>query len=126
MGSLAKSAILFAAFVGLATGSVQDASAAAAVHDGNWSVLIITQKGDCDRAYRYGVKVANGHVSYTGDAQVDMNGTVDANGAVTVMIRLGEKGANGTGRLSGTTGSGTWHGAAANDTCAGSWEAERR
>ena len=48
-----------------------------------------------------------------------MNGTVDANGAVTVRIRLGEKGANGTGRLSGTTGSGTWHGAAANDTAPG-------
>ena len=124
MWSLAKSAVLLTAFAGLATGSVQAAPAAA--HDGNWSVLVITQKGDCDRAYRYGVRVANGHVSYTGDAKVDMNGTVDPNGAVIVKIRLGEKGANGTGHLSASSGSGTWHGAAANDTCAGNWEAERR
>ena len=125
MRSFAKLAVLFAAFTGLAAGGSVRAAPTVS-HDGNWSVLIITQKGDCDRAYRYGVKVANGHLSYTGDAKVDMNGTVDANGAVTVKIRLGDKGANGTGRLSGTTGSGTWHGAAANNTCTGSWEAERR
>src|SRR6185295_7588115 len=28
--------------------------------DGNWSVLIITQSGDCDRAYRYGVRIQGG------------------------------------------------------------------
>ncbi len=125
MWNVAKSAIFLAAFAGLpAASSVQ--AAAAAAQDGNWSVLIVTEKGDCDRAYRYGVRVANGRVSYTGNAKVDMNGTVAPNGAVTVNIRLGEKGANGTGRLSGTSGSGTWHGAAANNSCAGSWEAERR
>ena len=125
MRSLAKLAILLAAFAGLSSGgSVQTASAAA--HDGNWSVLIITQKGDCDQAYRYGVKVANGHVSYAGDAKVDMSGTVDANGAVTVRIRLSDKGANGTGRLSGQAGAGTWHGVGSGVSCAGRWEAERR
>ena len=25
--------------------------------DGAWSVLIVTTKGDCDRAYRYGVTI---------------------------------------------------------------------
>jgi hypothetical protein len=94
--------------------------------DGTWSVLIITEKGDCDRAYRYAVKVANGRVSYQGDAAVDMAGTVTPNGAVKVSIRLGDKGANGTGHLSERGGTGTWHGAAANSTCAGRWEAERR
>lgn len=101
-------------------------SAHAAGYDGSWSVLIITEKGDCDRAYRYGVKVANGRVSYSGDASVDMNGTVSRSGAVKVSIRLGGKGANGTGRLSANAGTGTWRGAAANSTCGGRWEAERR
>src|SRR5690242_14876931 len=27
--------------------------------DGTWSVLIVTQKGSCDRAYRYPVKIDN-------------------------------------------------------------------
>ena len=74
-------------------------------------MLIITEKGDCDRAYRYGVNVANGQVRYTGDAAVNMAGTVAPNGAVKVSIRLGDKGANGTGRLSAQAGTGTWHGA---------------
>jgi hypothetical protein len=101
-------------------------AALAANQDGNWSVLIITEKGNCDRGYRYDVKVASGHVSYQGDAAVDMNGTVAADGAVKVNIRLGEKGANGTGRLSGQSGTGTWHAAAASSNCAGRWVAERR
>jgi len=100
--------------------------ALATEHDGNWSVLIITEKGDCDKAYRYSVGVQNGQLKYQGDASLDMAGTVAGNGAVRVSIRLGEKGANGVGRLSGNSGTGTWHGAAANSTCAGSWEAEKR
>ena len=46
------------------------------------------------------MKVANGQVSYQGDAAVNLAGTVAPNGAVKVSIRLGDKGANGTGRLS--------------------------
>jgi hypothetical protein len=95
-------------------------------HDGNWSVLVITEKGDCDRAYRYSVHVQNGQLKYIGDASVAMVGTVAANGAVKVSIRLGDKGANGVGRLSGSSGTGTWHGASANSNCAGTWEAEKR
>jgi hypothetical protein len=30
--------------------------------DGAWSVLIITDAGDCDRAYRYGVQIVRGRV----------------------------------------------------------------
>jgi len=97
-----------------------------AVHDGNWSVLIITEKGDCDAAYRYAVSVANGQVHYTGDASVEMSGTVSPQGAVRVSIRLRDKGADGTGRLSATSGSGTWHGAGPSAQCSGRWEAEKR
>ena len=124
MRRVTTTALLAAALLGSAIAG--NPSALAADHDGNWSVLIITEKGDCDQAYRYGVKVANGRVAYSGDAPVDMNGTVSPGGAVKVSIRLGEKGANGTGHLSSTAGTGTWRGAAANNTCAGRWEAERR
>jgi hypothetical protein len=102
--------------------------ALAAEHDGNWSVLIITEKGDCDRGYRYAVAVADGQVSYRGDAAgITMSGTVTPAGVVKVSIRLGDKGADGTGRLSANDGTGTWHGAGANGaSCEGRWEAERR
>ncbi len=55
-----------------------------------------------------------------------MTGTVSPSGAVKVSIRMGDKGAQGTGRLSESAGSGTWQGAAASNTCTGRWEAERR
>jgi hypothetical protein len=99
-------------------------AAFAAVHDGTWSVLIITEKGECDRGYRYEVKVANGQISYAGNAGVDMAGTVAPDGALKVSIKLGEKGASGTGRLSMRSGAGVWRGIGASGSCAGRWEAE--
>lgn len=113
----------------LSLGSIMAAPgpvAAAATHDGNWSVLVITEKGTCDKAYRYSVGVANGQVRYQGDTAVNFNGTVTPNGAVKVNIRLGEQGASGTGRLSATSGTGTWRGIGGAGECAGRWEAERR
>jgi hypothetical protein len=100
-------------------------AAFAATQDGNWSVLIITDKGDCDRGYKYGLRVSNGRVSYRGDSAIDLAGTVASNGAVNVSIKLGDKGANGTGRLTASSGAGTWHGVGSSGTCAGHWEAER-
>ena len=125
MRRVMTTALLAAALLGSA-GVGNPLMALAAAQDGNWSVLIITEKGYCDQAYRYSVSVQDGHLKYAGDAAVNMEGSVAANGAVKVSIRLGEKGANGVGRLSGNSGTGTWHGAAANSTCAGRWEAERR
>jgi hypothetical protein len=117
---------VFSALLAGAAFAYPPSAAFAAAQDGTWSVLIITEKGECDAAYRYAVKIANGQVSYAGDASLDMAGTVAPNGAVKVSIRLGDKGANGTDRLSGQTGAGTWHGAGANTTCAGRWETEKR
>src|SRR5437762_14134055 len=45
--------------------------------DGTWSVLIVTQKGTCDRAYRYPVKIDNGSVGYAGSASFTVSGKVD-------------------------------------------------
>ncbi|MBS0245984.1 MAG: hypothetical protein JSR61_05130 [Proteobacteria bacterium] len=102
------------------------APAAAATHDGRWSVLVITEQGNCDQAYRYEVAVGAGKVTYAGPENVDFSGTIAASGAVRVTIRLGEQGAQGTGKLSTSTGQGTWHGTGKNGICSGRWEAERR
>ena len=92
--------------------------------DGAWSVLIVTQKGTCDRAYRYPVQIQNGTVGYAGSASFTVSGKVGDAGAITVTVARGDKSATGTGRMSGTDGSGTW--TAASGECSGTWTAERR
>ena len=92
--------------------------------DGTWSVLIVTEKGTCDRAYRYPVKIENGSVGYAGSASFTVSGKVDAKGAVTVTVARGSQSATGTGRMSGTDGGGTW--TAASGECSGTWTAEKR
>jgi len=92
--------------------------------DGQWSVLIVTQKGTCDRAYRYPVKIDNGSVGYAGDASFTVSGKVGPNGAVTVTVARGSQSAKGQGRLSATDGSGMW--TAGSGECSGTWTAERR
>ena len=98
--------------------------ASAKSFDGGWSVLIVTEKGTCDRAYRYPVKIENGAVGYAGTAAFNVIGKVGANGAVTVTVSRGDKSATGTGHMSGTDGAGTW--TAASGECSGTWTAERR
>jgi len=94
--------------------------------NGTWSVLIVTDTGQCDRAYRYPVRVANGRVIYAGQADFDVSGRVAKNGAVYVRVSRGSQRASGSGRLDGTSGSGTWRGGIGSDSCSGSWTAERR
>src|ERR1700681_185210 len=115
--SLALIAISFAGALGAAA-----PAAATANFDGLWSVVIVTEKGTCDRAYRYPVRITNGAVLNDGPSLINVSGKVGGNGAVTVMVSAGDKSANGTGRLSGKAGGGQWSGAG----CGGHWEAERR
>ena len=90
--------------------------------DGKWSVVIMTTKGDCDRAYRYPVAISGATLINLGDASFDITGKVQGNGAITVRVSYGQKSAAGTGRLSATFGTGSWAGG----ECSGTWTAERR
>lgn len=92
--------------------------------DGHWSVLIVTEKGTCDRAYRYPVRISGGSVGYAGEASFDVTGRVMPNGAVTVTVAKAGQSASGSGRLSATDGSGHWR--TASGECSGTWSAERR
>src|ERR1043165_2168420 len=76
--------------------------------DGAWSVLIVTEKGTCDRAYRYPVRISNGSVGYAGEASFNVSGSVATNGAVTVMVSKGGQSAKGTGPLSRNGGWRRW------------------
>ncbi len=91
-------------------------------YDGRWSVLIVTEKGDCDRAYRYPIEVKGQSLVNAGNTAFDISGKVGGDGAVAVKISYGDKRASGSGRLSLTSGQGQWNGG----SCAGTWTAERR
>jgi hypothetical protein len=98
----------------------------AASFDGNWSVVIVTESGSCDPAYRYRLRIRSGVVHYDGEADVNVSGRVDDHGAVRVSVSRGQQHAEGTGRLDSNGGSGTWSGTSTADRCRGRWEAERR
>lgn len=83
-------------------------SAAATNFDGHWSVVIITNRGDCDPTFRYGVQIINGTIST--DAEATVRGRVSATGAVRVILQSGKQWAAGSGHLRGDSGGGVWHG----------------
>jgi len=118
--SRAALALISLSFAG-ALGAAAPAAATPS-YDGLWSVVIMTEKGTCDRSYRYPVRISNGAVQNDGPSLINVSGKVGGNGAVTVLVSAGDKSASGTGKLSGKAGGGQWSGAG----CGGHWEAERR
>ncbi len=121
MAKLLKSVVCASALLA----SIGTASSAAK-YDGSWSVVVITERGDCDRAYRYPVRVVNGAIQYLNEAGISITGRVDGSGRLRAVIRRGDQQAEGSGRLSGATGAGTWRGRDNFKQCSGRWEAERR
>jgi hypothetical protein len=106
-------------------GAIATAVPARTIFDGDWSVLIVTERGSCDRAYRYGVRIANGRVIYEGGV-VNFSGRVSSRGYVRVHVTSGSGRASGSGRLSRNIGRGRWTGVSGPDRCSGYWTAERR
>jgi hypothetical protein len=109
----------------LCLAALPDMAAAQRAFDGQWSVLIVTQRGTCDRAYRYGISIQGGRVYYDG-GMVNFSGRVAGNGTVSVRVTSGNAFASGSGRLSRNAGRGRWSGQSGGDRCSGYWTAERR
>jgi hypothetical protein len=117
-----RSAALFA-FVAASATIAATSTYAVPSYDGLWSVSIVTEKGDCDRGYRYPIRIQNGALANAGSVTaITINGKVQPTGAITVIVSSGSKSATGSGRLSGDLGEGHWSGG----ECSGSWTAERR
>lgn len=91
-------------------------------YDGLWSVSIVTEKGECDRGYRYPIRITRGVLSNAGDAAFTIAGNVGPTGLIRVTVSHGNASASGVGRLAGDLGSGSWIGG----SCSGTWTAERR
>ena len=111
---------------GLFLFAVTAAASAATPYDGSWSVLIITQSGNCDAGYRYPLKIDNGKVAYAGDGSFAVSGQVGSGGVVSVSISRGDRKANGSGKLTASGGAGKWSGGSPGAACSGRWEAERK
>lgn len=102
-----------------------DAAARSRAFDGIWSVSILTYFGDCDRSYRYPLRIWNGRViKADDDPNYQVAGAVAASGAIGVTVAGGGQAATGTGRLHGNAGAGIWH--TTNGRCSGRWTAMRR
>jgi hypothetical protein len=95
-------------------------------YDGLWSVLIITEKGTCDRGYRYPVRIKRGRVGHANPegSSFNIRGNVGDGGVVRVTISRGDQSASGSGRLSSSGGGGRWK--TSTGQCSGVWTAERR
>ena len=106
----------------VAVSALTAANAGSPRYDGMWSVSIVTQKGDCDRGYRYPIRIENGAVVNGGSDPFTISGKVGPSGAITVTVSSGSKSATGSGHLAGNSGGGLWQGGA----CSGTWTAERR
>ena len=119
LGGVVTAAAIAAALVA----TIPFAARAANSYDGNWTVTIMTQSGNCPSSLRYGVRVARGRV-YADGQSYQVNGTVAPNGATRVTVSEQGQSASGTGRLSGNAGAGRWR--TSTGQCAGQWTAERR
>lgn len=94
-------------------------------YDGTWSIEVVTRDGPCDRAYRYGVRIARGQASYSG-GEFEIRGRVSSSGAVRGTITRGSDGADVVGQLGRNgLGSGTWASQGL-ISCSGTWNAEKR
>jgi hypothetical protein len=123
-----KRSVLLAMLATLALGSLPwsaPTASARSAFDGNWSVLIVTDSGACDRAYRYALQIVNGGISYP-EQSINVTGHVDGRGYVRVLVSAGGQYASGSGRLSDGSGAGRWSGRGSTSACSGHWQAERR
>lgn len=110
---------LFATIVTIAVPLAQ-ANAATSTFDGVWNVRIASSSQACGNGATVSIGINNGQIASSG-AAVTASGRVANAGSIKVTLSTGIKRAVGFGRLSGTSGFGTWRGA----MCTGTWTAER-
>jgi len=107
----------------LSGNGVSSDAIAAGRFDGDWSVVIYTLRGDCDRSLRYSVHIVDNRV-ISGESNYQAAGRVLPDGNISVVVAEAGRSASGYGRLAGNNGRGVWR--TSTGQCAGSWMAVRR
>lgn len=92
-------------------------------YDGEWHLTFATQSGPCDATYAFDVNISDGLISHPN--LVRFHGSVAPNGLARASVVVQDKVAAGSGRLSTTSGRGTWRGHSGSAACAGYWTAQR-
>jgi hypothetical protein len=118
MGQLSKTII--AARILLVAALSAATPAAAATYDGEWNVQIASSNSACGGGATVSIGISNGQVESTNSLMKATGRVADA-GNISVTLTSGMKRAVGSGRLTATSGSGTWRGA----LCSGTWTAQR-
>lgn len=108
-------------FATIAIISLSASQASANTFDGAWNVRISSSSETCGNGATVAIGINNGQIA-SSSAMVTASGRVADAGGINVTLSTGLKRAVGFGRLSGTSGSGTWRGA----MCTGTWTAERQ
>ena len=116
MGYIRKT--ILATTVALCAAASSATAASANTFDGEWSVRIASSNSTCGDGQTVSIGITNGQVS---SSMVQASGRVAEVGTISVTLVNGIKRATGFGRLSGTSGSGTWRG----PLCSGTWTASR-
>ena len=94
----------------LLTALAMAAPAAASTFDGQWNIQIASSNAACSSGTSVALGINNGQVA-SNSAMVSASGRVADAGAINVTLSSGMKRAVGFGRLSGSSGSGTWRAA---------------
>jgi len=112
--------MVFASPILLLVGASATTPAAAANFDGAWNVQIASTNSACGDGTRVSIGINNGQVA-SNDGLITASGRVAEAGSIRVILTSGIKRAVGSGRLTSTSGYGTWRGA----LCSGTWTAQR-
>ncbi len=101
------------------------ARSARTIYDGLWTVSIVTLYGDCDRSYRYPLRIVAGRAVNADENQdFQIYGAVGRGGAASVTVARGGQSATGYGHLTRNSGHGRWR--TSTGQCSGQWTAMRR
>ena len=91
--------------------------------DGNWLVRVLGDAGQCRVAYSLLFHIIDGRITYAGSSRAAAEGTVLANGNISLrIVNTGDE-VRALGTLAGKMGNGEWTSAA--DGCGGTWTASK-
>jgi hypothetical protein len=123
----AKNLLTGLACLSIASLALPGSASAEAPHDGSWAIQIVTERGDCDRFYRYYVDVEGQAVrlrSPFGATSEAASGLVRPDGRVNATLGQSDDPVVVRGRLAGSAGEGIW--SAPSRQCTGHWSAQKR
>jgi hypothetical protein len=115
--------LLICASVAGSLAGLTSAAEARSLYDGSWDLVFATRSGTCDPTYNFTVNINNGVITHPN--LVKFKGSVAPSGAVRASVTVQDKYASGSGKLSNTTGRGTWSGYSGTARCSGYWTAQR-